>query len=298
MTAIMHGILAALTRRTGTATTYIQHHLTNLCVGNCSAVTHQPVGFFAVQIDTVFFALLPIALVVVLSLWLVRRLNADTPGPFQNFVEATVEFVAGQVNDALPAPNAMIGPIALAAFLWILLMNAMDLLPIDLIPTIAHLFGITDVRPVPTTDLNTTFAASLTVFVLVLFYNLKVKGFFGYLKTFLFHPFGKFLIPVNIVMTVIEEVAKPLSLALRLFGNMFAGELVFMLIALIGGTASLGWGLALWLPVQAGLDVVWLLFHLLVVTLQAFIFMVLTIVYLAMAQTGVEGHSVSDVSHG
>ncbi len=298
MSSIIHGIAADLTRRTGTATSYIQHHLTNLCLGNCGAITHQPVGFFAVQIDTVIFGLLPMVLVAVLSLWLVKRLSPETPGRFQNFVEATVEFVAGQVNDALPIRSGIIGPIALAAFLWILLMNCMDLLPEDLIPTIMHFFGLPDVRVVPTTDLNTTFAASLTVFALVLFFNIKVKGLFGYLKTFLFHPFGKFLIPVNIVMTLIEEVAKPLSLALRLFGNMFAGELVFMLIALIGGTATLGWGLALWLPVQAGLDFVWLLFHLLVVSLQAFIFMVLTIVYLAMAHTGVEGHAVSDVSHG
>lgn len=298
MTSIYRDIAAVLTHRTGNATTYIQHHLTNLCLGSCSPATHQPVGFFAVQIDTVFFALLPILIVVILSLWLSKRLTSDTPGAFQNFVETTVEFVAGQVDDALPVHNPMIGPIALAAFVWILLMNTMDLIPVDLIPTIARLFGIPDVRVVPTTDLNTTFAAALTVFALVMFYNLKIKGFFGYLKSFLFHPFGKFLVPVNIVMTIIEEVAKPLSLALRLFGNMFAGELVFLLIALIGGTATVGWGLAFWLPLQAGLDVVWLLFHLLVVTLQAFIFMVLTIVYLAMAHTGVEGHSVSDTSHG
>ncbi|MHB8348354.1 MAG: F0F1 ATP synthase subunit A [Acidiferrobacterales bacterium] len=290
-------IAAALTHPTGNATSYIQHHLTNLCLGNCSPVSHQPIGFFAVQIDTIFFALLPIAIVVILSLWISKRLNSDTPGAFQNLVEALVEFVSGQVDDALPVHNPMIGPIALAAFVWILMMNTMDLIPVDLIPTIARLFGIPDIRVVPTTDLNTTFAAALTVFALVLFYNLKIKGIWGYIKSFLFHPFGKFLVPVNIVMTVIEEVAKPLSLALRLFGNMFAGELVFLLIALIGGTATVGWGLAFWLPVQAGLDVVWLLFHLLVVTLQAFIFMVLTIVYLAMAHTGVEKHSVSDTSH-
>ncbi len=298
MTQFVHRIIAALTKPTGNATTYIQHHLTNLCLGSCNPVTHQPVGFFAVQIDTIVFALIPILVVVTLSLWLGKRMTSGTPGHFQNLVESIVEFVAGQVNDALPVRDPMIGSIALAAFLWILLMNTMDLVPVDLIPTIAHIFGIPDVRVVPTTDLNTTFAAALTVFALVLFYNVKVKGFLGYLKSFLFHPFGKYLVPVNVVMTTIEEVAKPLSLALRLFGNMFAGELVFLLIALIGGTASIGWGLAIWLPVQAGLDVVWLLFHLLVVTLQAFIFMVLTVVYLAMAHTGVEGHAVTDVSHG
>ena len=128
-------------------------------------------------------------------------------------------------------------------------------------------------------------ALSLTVFALVLFYNIKVKGLGGYLKVFLFHPFGKFFIPVNIVMTAIEEVAKPLSLGLRLFGNMFAGELVFLLIALLAGAATLGAGLLIWFPLQVVLDLGWLLFHILVITLQAFIFMVLTIVYLGMAHT-------------
>jgi F-type H+-transporting ATPase subunit a len=136
---------------------------------------------------------------------------------------------------------------------------------------------------VPTTDLNATLAMSLTVFALIIFYNLKVKGPIGYLKVFLFHPFGKFFVPVNIVMTVIEELAKPLSLGLRLFGNLFAGELVFMLIALIGGTLAVGWAALFWLPLQVALDLGWLIFHLLVITLQAFIFMVLTIVYLGMA---------------
>ena len=129
---------------------------------------------------------------------------------------------------------------------------------------------------------------SLTVFILIIFYNIKVKGPVGYLKMFLFHPFGKFLVPVNIIMTLIEELAKPLSLGLRLFGNLFAGELVFMLIALIGGTLAVGFAALFWLPLQVVLDLGWLIFHLLVITLQAFIFMVLTIVYLGMAH--VEEH--------
>jgi len=126
---------------------------------------------------------------------------------------------------------------------------------------------------------------SLTVFALIVFYNIKVKGPIGYIKMFLFHPFGKFLVPVNIIMTIIEELAKPLSLGLRLFGNLFAGELVFMLIALIGGTMAVGFAALFWLPLQVVLDLGWLIFHLLVITLQAFIFMVLTIVYLGMAHT-------------
>lgn len=124
---------------------------------------------------------------------------------------------------------------------------------------------------------------SLTVFGLIIFYNIKVKGPIGYLKMFLFHPFGKFLVPVNIIMSIIEELAKPLSLGLRLFGNLFAGELVFLLIALIGGTLAVGYAALFWLPLQVVLDLGWLIFHLLVITLQAFIFMVLTIVYLGMA---------------
>jgi F-type H+-transporting ATPase subunit a len=157
---------------------------------------------------------------------------------------------------------------------------------VDLLPVLAAAVGIPYLKVVPTTDLNTTLAMSLTVFALILFYNFKVKGPIGYLKVFLFHPFGKFFIPVNIVMTLIEELAKPLSLGLRLFGNLFAGELVFLLIALIGGTLVVGAvGYLFWFPLQVVLDLGWLIFHLLVITLQAFIFMVLTLVYLGMAHT-------------
>jgi F-type H+-transporting ATPase subunit a len=161
----------------------------------------------------------------------------------------------------------------------------MDLIPVDLLPLIASWFGIQYLKVVPTTDLNTTMAMSLTVFALIIYYNIKVKGPVGYLKMFLFHPFGKYVVPVNIVMTAIEELAKPLSLGLRLFGNLFAGELVFLLIALIGGTLAVGAAALFWFPLQAILDLAWLIFHLLVITLQAFIFMVLTIVYLGMAST-------------
>ena len=284
-------LLNALTRRVGTPTGYIQRHLTNLCVGDCSSTTHQPAGFLAVQADTVFFSLALAAVIVLLSLLLARKLRPGVPGPFQNVIETIVEFVAQQVDEILPVRNALIAPIALTIFLWVLLMNAMDMIPVDLIPTLTRALGIGDVRAVPTTDLNTTLAIALVVFALIVFYNIKVKGPLGYLKTFLFHPFGKFFIPVNVVMTTIEELSKPLSLALRLFGNMFAGELVFLLIAMIGGAAAIGLGLLIWLPLQAALDFVWLVFHLLVITLQAFIFMVLTIVYLSMAHVDVQAHS-------
>jgi len=175
--------------------------------------------------------------------------------------------------------------LALTIFLWVWLMNFMDLIPVDLLPLIGTWIGIDYLKVVPTTDLNTTMAISLTVFALIVFYSIKVKGVVGYAKMFLFHPFGKFFIPVNIVMTAIEELAKPLSLGLRLFGNLFAGELVFLLIALLSGGAALGAGLLIWFPLQVVLDLAWLLFHILIITLQAFIFMVLTIVYLGMAHT-------------
>jgi F-type H+-transporting ATPase subunit a len=264
---------------------YIQHHLTNFCVGNCDPVTHQAAGFWAWHVDTMFFSLLIAALIIFVSMRLTARMTTEAPSGFQNAVEGILEFVQGQVRDTFPGHNPLIAPLALTIFLWVWLMNFMDLIPVDLLPLIGRWVGVEHLKVVPTTDLNTTLAMSFTVFLLTVFYNLKIKGPVGYLKMFLFHPFGKFLVPVNIVMTLIEEIAKPLSLALRLFGNMFAGELVFLLIALLGGAATIGAGLIIWLPLQVLLDFAWLIFHVLVITLQAFIFMVLTIVYLGMAST-------------
>ena len=269
----------------GGSVEYIQHHLTNLCAGDCDPVTHQAAGFWALHLDTMFFSYTLAALLVFVSWRLSTRLNPGVPGGFQNFVESILEFVGGQVKDTFPGHNPLIAPLALTIFVWVWLMNFMDLIPVDLLPQIGQAIGISHLKAVPTTDLNTTMAMSLTVFCLIIFYNLKVKGPVGYLKMFLFHPFGKFFVPVNIVMSLIEELAKPLSLGLRLFGNMFAGELVFLLIALIGGTLAVGAAAAFWLPLQSILDLGWLIFHLLVITLQAFIFMVLTIVYLGMAHT-------------
>ncbi|MEJ2565464.1 MAG: F0F1 ATP synthase subunit A [Gammaproteobacteria bacterium] len=269
----------------GGSVEYIQHHLTNLCVGNCDPVTHHPLGFWAFDLDTMIISYLLAALMVYVGWRVSSRLNPGVPGGFQNFVESIVEFVSGQVRDTFPGYNPLIGPMALTIFVWVWLMNFMDMIPVDLIPQLGQLVGIHHLKAVPTTDLNTTLGMSLTVFALIIFYNIKVKGPIGYIKMFLFHPFGKFLVPVNIIMTIIEELAKPLSLGLRLFGNLFAGELVFMLIALIGGTMAVGFAALFWLPLQMVLDLGWLIFHLLVITLQAFIFMVLTIVYLGMAHT-------------
>ena len=269
---------------------YIQHHLTNLCVGDCDPITHKAAGFWALHLDTIFFSVLLAALIVIVAMRVGRNLETGVPGRFQNFVESIIEFVQTQVRDTFPGHNPIIAPIALTIFLWVWLMNFMDLIPVDLLPVIGSFFGIEYLKVVPTTDLNATMAMSLTVFALILYYNIKIKGGMGYLKMFLFHPFGKFVVPVNIVMTAIEELAKPLSLGLRLFGNLFAGELVFLLIALIGGAATIGAGLLLIVPLQVVLDLAWLIFHLLVITLQAFIFMVLTIVYLGMAHTEADEH--------
>lgn len=264
---------------------YIQHHLTNLCVGDCDPITHQAAGFWAFHLDTLIISFLLGAVIVLTSWWLGKNLDPNRPGGFQNAVEAILEFVSGQVRDAFPGHNPLIAPLALTIFLWVFLMNAMDLIPVDLLPELGKLVGIEYLKVVPTTDLNTTLAMAFTVFALIIYYNIKVKGPVGYLKMFLFHPFGKFFVPVNIVMSAIEELAKPLSLGLRLFGNLFAGELVFLLIALIGGTLVVGMGALIWFPIQVVLDLAWGIFHLLVITLQAFIFMVLTIVYLGMANT-------------
>ena len=274
----------------GGTVAYIQHHLTNLCVGDCDPVTHQAASFWAFHLDTIFFSVLLATLMVVVSWRLGRNLETGTPSGFQNFVEMVVDFVSQNVKDTFPGHNPLIAPLALTIFVWVWLMNFMDLIPVDLLPLIASWMGIGYLKVVPTTDLSTTMAMSLTVFALIIYYSIKVKGLGGYAKMFLFHPFGKFFVPVNIIMTTIEELAKPLSLGLRLFGNLFAGELVFLLIALIGGTMAVGMAAAFWLPLQVLLDLGWLIFHLLVITLQAFIFMVLTIVYLGMAHTSDEDH--------
>ena len=262
---------------------YIQHHLQNMCFGSCDLETHAAVGFWALNLDTVFFSLLLGAIMVFVGWRIGQKASAGVPSTMVNVGEMLVEFVDKQVGDSFKVPNPLIGPMALTIFVWVLLMNSMDLVPVDLLPELGKLLHIEYLKVVPTTDLNTTMAMSLSVFVLVIFYNIKVKGLGGYLQMFLFHPFGKFLVPVNIMMTLIEELAKPLSLGLRLFGNLFAGELVFLLIALIGGTLAVGAGAFFWFPLQVVLDLAWLIFHLLIVILQAFIFMVLTIVYLSMA---------------
>jgi len=219
-----------------------------------------------------------------------KNLSLEKPTGLQNVMEAVVGFVQDQIKSIFPGTNPIIGPLALTIFIWVFLMNAMDLIPVDLLPSLGQMIGIPTLKVVPTTDLATTFGLSLSVFALIIYYNIKIKGPIGYLKMFMFHPFAAsnivvklILMPINIVMTAIEELAKPVSLGLRLFGNMFAGELLFLLIALLSFSWLAGVG-------QVLLGGMWAIFHILVISLQAFIFMLLTIVYLAMAHSTMDDH--------
>ena len=245
-----------------TATDYIVHHLTNLTVGQ---------GFWTLHVDTLFFSIALGLAFFLLFRRVALRATAGVPGGLQNFVEIMVEFADKQVKDSFHGRSELIAPLALTIFCWVFLWNFMDLIPVDLLPLIASWFGIHYLRVVPSTDMNATFGLSLTVLLLIVFYSFKVKGAVGYAREFLTHPFGPYLFPANLLLNLVELFAKPLSLSLRLFGNLYAGEMIFILIAL------LPW----W--IQPLLSWPWAVFHILIITLQAFIFMVLTIVYLSMA---------------
>jgi F-type H+-transporting ATPase subunit a len=262
----------------GGLTEYIQHHLTHL------RPQASPSGFWAVHIDSVTVSLV-LGVVFFLLFWLkARKATAGVPGRGQAFVEIVLEFVDGQVKDVFHGDRRVLGPLALTVFAWVFLMNAMDLLPVDLLPWITSKFGVGHFRAVPTADINMTFAMSLTIFVLIIFYSFKAKGASGYMHELFTAPFGAhplLWIP-NFALNVVELLSKPVSLAMRLFGNMYAGELVFMLIA---GLFSAGAGWAGWTLYGAGIIgyTLWGAFHVLIIGIQAFIFMVLTIVYISMA---------------
>ncbi len=263
----------------GGITDYIVHHLTNLQVGE---------GFWTLHLDTVFFS----AVLGVLFSWVfyaaARQATVDVPRGIQSFVEMLVEFVDKQVKETFHGRSDLIAPLALTIFCWVFLMNFMDLLPVDLLPWAASAIGVDYLKVVPSTDPNATFAMSLSVFGLILFYNVKIKGPAQFFKEACSVPFGPALFPVNLLFRLIEEVAKPISLALRLFGNLYAGELIFILIAVFtyGETLGSTWqgvgGILVFL-LQVVLGLIWAIFHILIITLQAFIFMILTIVYLSMA---------------
>ncbi|WP_298825559.1 F0F1 ATP synthase subunit A [uncultured Piscinibacter sp.] len=271
-----------------TAGEYIVHHLHHLQTGKQSAV----VDFSIINLDSLFFSVT----LGVLGCWLLwlaaRKATSGVPGRFQAAVEVLVEMVDAQAKGIVhnATSRKLVAPLALTVFVWIFLMNAMDLLPVDLIPAIWHsvgpALGMKDyMRVVPTADLSITMGLSLGVLITCLVYNVKIKGAGGWIHELFAAPFGDkwFLYPVNFLMQIIEFVAKTVSHGMRLFGNMYAGELIFMLIALMGGAWALsGTGIALFLGhLIAG--TVWAIFHILIITLQAFVFMMLTLVYVGQA---------------
>ncbi len=269
-----------------TSSEYIKHHLQNLTFGKLpdggwgiahSAEQAKEMGFWAVHLDTLGFSFGLGILFLFLFHRAARRAQAGVPGGLQNFVEWVVEFIDGTVRGSFSGRNPMVAPLALSIFIWIFLMNFMDLIAIDLMPWVAHALGVPYLKIVPTTDPNATFGMSLAVFVLILYYSVKIKGVGGFVGELTLQPFGKWGLPVNLFLEGVNLIAKPVSLALRLFGNMYAGEMIFILIAVMYGA---GWMFGAF----AGLlQVGWAIFHILIITLQAFIFMTLTIVYLDMA---------------
>lgn len=268
-----------------TATQYIQHHLANLQF-DLSSMTFDShaSGFWVLNIDSLFFSIVLGAFFLYVFHLAAKKVTVAEPGGWQNFVEIAVDFVDTQVRDIYHGESKLIAPLALTIFVWVWLMNFMDLLPIDALPGAAQASGIEYLKIVPSADMNITFGLSISVFLLIIFYSIKIKGPMGYLKETLTHPFGPWLAPFNLMLNVVETLAKPISLSLRLFGNMYAGELIFVLIALftLGAGASLI-GIPMFL-LQVLLGTGWAIFHILIITLQAYIFGMLTIVYLSMAQ--------------
>jgi len=253
---------------------YIQHHLTFL---------QKPVGegtFWMVNVDTVVTSLI-LGFVGLGFLWLVtRRATSGVPSKTQAFVELAVGFVNDQVKSIYHGQSLWVAPIALTVFFWVVLMNAMDFLPVDIMAMIYGWFGIHNWRSVPTADVNTTFALALSVFALMIIYGIKSKGVGGWTKELFVAPFGNhFLLwPFNFLFQLVEFISKPLSHSLRLYGNIYAGEIIFLLLGMWAASGLVG-------TVFSGvLNLGWAIFHILIVLLQAYIFMMLTIVYLAMGE--------------
>ena len=268
-----------------TASGYIQHHLQNLTFGQLpnggwgfahTAAEAKEMGFWAFHLDTLGWSVALGLIFVLIFRMAAKKATSGQPGALQNFVEVLVEFVDGSVKDSFHGRSPVIAPLALTIFVWVFLMNAIDLIPVDWIPQLAMAISGDPhfpFRAVSTTDPNATLGMALSVFALIIFYSIKMKGVSGFVKELTMQPLNHWsMIPVNLVLETVSLVAKPISLGLRLFGNMYAGEMIFILIA-----AMLPWW-SQWI-----LNVPWAIFHILIVTLQAFIFMVLTIVYMSMA---------------
>ena len=276
------------------ATEYIVHHL-----GHWSSRPQDKIIDFSVfNLDTMIMSVLLLGLTLLLLRLASGQATAGVPSRFQAAIETLVEFVEEQSKSIVHGDRSFIAPLALTVFVWIALMNAVDLLPVDWIPNLAawagHAFLGLDAhavhfRPLPTADLNGTLGLSLGVLLLMLYYGIKIKGLGGWLRELFCTPFGAnpLLWPFNLLLNIIEYVAKMVSLGMRLFGNMYAGELLFFLIALLGSIwvgADTGSILGAFGHVVAG--TAWLLFHILIVLLQAFIFMMLTLVYIGQAHEG------------
>ena len=294
---------------------YLEHHLQNLVYGKLpegyerkladgSTIVLEndtwtiakgkaevaEMGFWAFHIDTLFFSLLLGGAFLFIFARAARSFSLTKPSKLQLFVELLIDFINDTVKSTFKtAKNSLIAPMALTIFSWVLLMNLMDLVPVDLIPYPAELLGVPYLKVVPTTDLNLTASLALSVFILYLFFSIRSKGFIGFIKSITLHPFGPWMLPANLFVEVIDMLAKPLSLALRLYGNLYAGEMIFLLIA----------GMVAWQLTFSGimigifgtiLSLVWAIFHILIVVLQAFIFMMLTVVYMNMAHEKFEQH--------
>lgn len=258
-----------------TTADYIGHHLTFLKTGD---------GFWNVHIDTLLFSVIAGGIFLFLFYRVAKKATTGVPSKFQCLVEILIEWVDGMVKDNFNGPRQVIAPLALTVFCWVFLMNAIDLIPVDFPPQIAALLGVHNLRAVPTADINATLGMAICVFALILFYTIKSKGVTGFIKEYTLHPFNHWaFIPVNFLLEMVTLIAKPISLAFRLFGNMYAGELIFILIAVMYMADNFLLQ-ALGLP----LHLIWAIFHILVITLQAFIFMMLTIVYLSIAYNKAE----------
>jgi len=251
-----------------TASGYIGHHLTNLKVGS---------GFWTFHLDTIIISgLLGLLLLGGMAI-VARRATSGVPAGWQNFVEMVTGFIDQQVKGSFHGKSELITPMAITIFVWVFAMNAMDLIPIDFLPITAGAAGVHYLKIVPTTDPNLTFAMSITVFFLMIWMNLKVKGIGGLAHEALTAPFGAKLAPVNLLFRLIEDIAKPFSLSLRLFGNMYAGEMIFILLAIMGASwAGFAIGSSTLFITQVLLSLGWAIFHILIITLQAFIFMTLS----------------------
>ncbi|MBY0576583.1 MAG: F0F1 ATP synthase subunit A [Gallionellaceae bacterium] len=276
-----------------TSAEYIKHHLQNLTYGHLpdgtwgiahSAEEAKAMGFWALNLDTFIMSLLLGAAFMFMFRSVAKSVVSGTPGGMQNFCEWALEFIDTSVRGSFSGKNPMVGPLALTIFFWVFSMNLMDLLPIDYVPLLMKALGVPFFKVVPSTDPNATFGMAIGVFVLVVYYSIKMKGLGGFVGELTLQPFGKWGMPVNLLLEGVNLIAKPISLALRLFGNMYAGEMIFILIALMGGAwAGMSVGNATLYGSQILLSLGWAIFHILIVTLQAFIFMTLTVVYLDMA---------------